>query len=177
MLFGAGASGHVRLLHRSSDRQSEGQPWRLHRQRRRQRAGSRRGEQQERARLLRLSPITSATRIGCAQCPSRRQMARQVLPSNSNRDRRQPTSRYRARCSSTCVTRPPQRAEVAGVHQVLPHRRRRARARKWATCRCRPQAYKLALQHFTGGKLGTVFGGVPEVGVTIDTLLAREGKL
>jgi len=39
------------------------------------------------------------------------------------------------------------------------------------------QAYKLALQHFAGGKLGTVFGGVPEVGVTIDALLAREGKL
>src|SRR5262245_41473722 len=39
------------------------------------------------------------------------------------------------------------------------------------------QAYKLAQQHFTGGKLGTVFGGVPEVGVTIDALLAREGKL
>jgi len=39
------------------------------------------------------------------------------------------------------------------------------------------QAYKLAMQHFTGGKLGTVFGGVPEVGVTIDALLAREGKL
>jgi phosphate transport system substrate-binding protein len=39
------------------------------------------------------------------------------------------------------------------------------------------QAYKLAMQHFTSGKLGTVFGGVPEVGVTIDTLLAREGKL
>jgi phosphate transport system substrate-binding protein len=40
-----------------------------------------------------------------------------------------------------------------------------------------PQAYKLALQHFTTGKLGTVFGGIPEVGVTIDSLLAREGKL
>ena len=40
-----------------------------------------------------------------------------------------------------------------------------------------PQAYKIALQHFNGGKLGTVFGGVPEVGVTIDNLLAREGKL
>lgn len=40
-----------------------------------------------------------------------------------------------------------------------------------------PQAYKLALQHFSGGKLGTVFGGIPEVGVTIEALLAREGKL
>jgi phosphate transport system substrate-binding protein len=40
-----------------------------------------------------------------------------------------------------------------------------------------PQAYKLALQHFSRGKLGTVFGGIPEVGVTIDALLAREGKL
>lgn len=39
------------------------------------------------------------------------------------------------------------------------------------------QAYKLALKHFTDKKLGTVFGGTPEVGVTIDNLLAREGKL
>jgi phosphate transport system substrate-binding protein len=40
-----------------------------------------------------------------------------------------------------------------------------------------PQAYELALLHFSSGKLGTVFGGIPEVGVTIDALLAREGKL
>lgn len=39
------------------------------------------------------------------------------------------------------------------------------------------EAYKLALKHFTERKLGTVFGGVPEVGVTIKDLLAREGKL
>ncbi|HEX7013371.1 MAG TPA: PstS family phosphate ABC transporter substrate-binding protein [Steroidobacteraceae bacterium] len=39
------------------------------------------------------------------------------------------------------------------------------------------QAYEVALQHFKQRKLGTVFGGVPEVGVTIDELLAREGKL
>jgi phosphate transport system substrate-binding protein len=39
------------------------------------------------------------------------------------------------------------------------------------------EAYKLALKHFSDRKLGTVFGGVPEVGVTIDKLLAREGKL
>ncbi|HEY5808067.1 MAG TPA: PstS family phosphate ABC transporter substrate-binding protein [Povalibacter sp.] len=39
------------------------------------------------------------------------------------------------------------------------------------------QAYQLALKHFTDKKLGTVFGGTPEVGVTIDNLLAREGKL
>jgi phosphate transport system substrate-binding protein len=39
------------------------------------------------------------------------------------------------------------------------------------------QAYELALKHFNSKKLGTVFGGVPEVGVTIDVLLAREGKL
>jgi len=38
-------------------------------------------------------------------------------------------------------------------------------------------AYQLALKHFNERKLGTVFGGVPEVGVTIETLLAREGKL
>ena len=39
------------------------------------------------------------------------------------------------------------------------------------------QAYQLALKHFNNKKLGTVFGGHPEVGVTIDSLLAREGKL
>jgi phosphate transport system substrate-binding protein len=39
------------------------------------------------------------------------------------------------------------------------------------------EAYKTALQHFESRKLGTVFGGVPEVGVTINALLAREGKL
>jgi len=39
------------------------------------------------------------------------------------------------------------------------------------------QAYQTALQHFKQSKLGTVFGGVPEVGVTIENLLAREGKL
>ncbi len=39
------------------------------------------------------------------------------------------------------------------------------------------EAYKVALKHFSDRKLGTVFGGVPEVGVTIDKLLAREGKL
>ena len=39
------------------------------------------------------------------------------------------------------------------------------------------EAYKIALKHFTDKKMGTVFGGVPEVGVTIDSLLAREGKL
>ncbi|MGH8189160.1 MAG: PstS family phosphate ABC transporter substrate-binding protein, partial [Steroidobacteraceae bacterium] len=40
-----------------------------------------------------------------------------------------------------------------------------------------PTAYQLALKHFNDKKMGTVFGGVPEVGVTIDNLLAREGKL
>jgi len=39
------------------------------------------------------------------------------------------------------------------------------------------QAYTTAREHFTSKKLGTVFGGVPEVGVTIDNLLAREAKL
>jgi phosphate transport system substrate-binding protein len=39
------------------------------------------------------------------------------------------------------------------------------------------QAYQLATKHFNDKKMGTVFGGVPEVGVTIDALLAREGKL
>jgi phosphate transport system substrate-binding protein len=38
-------------------------------------------------------------------------------------------------------------------------------------------AYRMALEHVQKGKKGTVFGGVPEVGVTIDALLAREGKL
>lgn len=39
------------------------------------------------------------------------------------------------------------------------------------------EAYRLAQKHFKEKKLGTVFGGTPEVGVTIDELLVREGKL
>ena len=38
-------------------------------------------------------------------------------------------------------------------------------------------AYKVAWEHVAKGKKGTVFGGTPEVGVTIDDLLKREAKL
>jgi phosphate transport system substrate-binding protein len=38
-------------------------------------------------------------------------------------------------------------------------------------------AYGTALQHVQKGKKGTVFGGVAEVGVTIEELLKREAKL
>lgn len=40
-----------------------------------------------------------------------------------------------------------------------------------------PQAYETALSHFTSGRYGTVFGGHPEVGVTIEALLSREAAL
>jgi phosphate transport system substrate-binding protein len=39
------------------------------------------------------------------------------------------------------------------------------------------RAYTMAWDHVTKGKKGTVFGGTPEVGVTIDQLLKREAKL
>jgi phosphate transport system substrate-binding protein len=39
------------------------------------------------------------------------------------------------------------------------------------------QAYELAAKHFHDGKLGTGFGGVPEVGLKVEELLAREAKL
>jgi phosphate transport system substrate-binding protein len=39
------------------------------------------------------------------------------------------------------------------------------------------EAYGQALANFRARKLGTVFGGVPEVGVTIKELVEREGKL
>lgn len=37
-------------------------------------------------------------------------------------------------------------------------------------------AYKTALKHFNDGRLGTVFGGVPEVGVSINELMKRDAK-
>ncbi|GIK86346.1 MAG: PstS family phosphate ABC transporter substrate-binding protein [Burkholderiales bacterium] len=40
-----------------------------------------------------------------------------------------------------------------------------------------PKAYALNREHLAKGKKGTVFGGVSEVGVRIDDLLAREAKL
>ena len=39
------------------------------------------------------------------------------------------------------------------------------------------RAYELASKHFREGKLGTGFGGVPEVGLKVEELLAREAKL
>ena len=36
--------------------------------------------------------------------------------------------------------------------------------------------YKINLEHMAKGKKGTVFGGVAEVGVTIDELVKRETK-
>lgn len=39
------------------------------------------------------------------------------------------------------------------------------------------KAYETALDHLARKKLGTVFGGEAEVGVTIESLLSREGKL
>ena len=38
-------------------------------------------------------------------------------------------------------------------------------------------AYQLAWKHVQDGKKGTVFGGVAQVGITIDELLKREAKL
>ncbi|MFO1407173.1 MAG: PstS family phosphate ABC transporter substrate-binding protein [Steroidobacteraceae bacterium] len=38
-------------------------------------------------------------------------------------------------------------------------------------------AYPMVLKHYTDRKTGTVFGGVPKVGVTIEQLLAMEAKL
>ena len=38
-------------------------------------------------------------------------------------------------------------------------------------------AYTTALGHFRNNKLGTVFGGVPQVGLKVEDLLSREGKL
>jgi phosphate transport system substrate-binding protein len=40
-----------------------------------------------------------------------------------------------------------------------------------------PEAYKIGWEHVTKGKIGTVFGGVSEVGVTIAEVLKREAKL
>jgi len=38
-------------------------------------------------------------------------------------------------------------------------------------------AYDLALKNFHDRKLGTGFGGTPEVGLHVEDLLKREGKL
>jgi len=39
------------------------------------------------------------------------------------------------------------------------------------------KAYDLNREHLQKGKLGTVFGGTPEVGITVEELLKREAKL
>ena len=37
-------------------------------------------------------------------------------------------------------------------------------------------AYATALKHFKDGRKGTVFGGVPEVGVSVEDLMKRDAK-
>ena len=37
-------------------------------------------------------------------------------------------------------------------------------------------AYDLALKHFKDRRVGSVFGGVPEVGVSIEELMKRDAK-
>ena len=39
------------------------------------------------------------------------------------------------------------------------------------------KAYQLAREHVAKKKLGTAFGGEPDVGLTVEELLQREGKL
>ena len=39
------------------------------------------------------------------------------------------------------------------------------------------EAYKTAAGHFQNAKLGSVFGGVPEVGLKVEELLKREARL
>jgi phosphate transport system substrate-binding protein len=38
------------------------------------------------------------------------------------------------------------------------------------------KAYTMATEHFQKGRTGTVFGGKPEVGITVEELLKREAK-
>jgi len=40
-----------------------------------------------------------------------------------------------------------------------------------------PEAYAKAWENFTGGKLGTAFGGTPEVGLRVEEILEREASL
>jgi phosphate transport system substrate-binding protein len=37
-------------------------------------------------------------------------------------------------------------------------------------------AYATALKHFKDGRKGSVFGGVPEIGISIDELMKRDAK-
>jgi phosphate transport system substrate-binding protein len=39
-----------------------------------------------------------------------------------------------------------------------------------------PSAYAMAQKHFDTRRTGSVFGGRPEVGITIEALLTREAK-
>ena len=40
-----------------------------------------------------------------------------------------------------------------------------------------PEAYATAHRHFKEGRLGTVFGGVPEIGVSVEELMKRDAKI
>jgi phosphate transport system substrate-binding protein len=69
-----------------------------------------------------------------------------------------------------------QRAEVKKfVEYYMKHGAKLSQEVKYVPLPAR--AYTTNLDHLNKGKLGTAFGGVAEVGVTIEELQAREGKL
>ncbi len=125
-------------------------------------------EQQDRSRLLRLRLLRRAQ--GQVARRSRSTTARAPASPNSRNAPQRHLYRCRVRCSCMCVTRPPSDRRPPVAQFMLTN------GKPWAksvTCRCRRNAYDLAWKHFQSGKLGTVFGGVPMVGVTIGSNCRR----
>ena len=168
--------GHLRLLHRSDRRQVQVEPRRLHRVRRRQRAGAGRVARRQRARLLRLRLLRreQGQAEGGADRRTRRASRRGAV--DGDRDQRHLLSRWRARSSSTSTRSRSRKPEVKEfVEYYMKHGAKLAREVKYVPLP--DSAYATAWDHVQKGKKGTVFGGDAEVGVTIEELLKREAKL
>ncbi len=168
---------HLRLLHRSRERQGQGQPRRTYTASEDDNVLVQGVENNKSAhRLLRLRLLHRATRSEMRAVPIMNPKGKEVGPSIEavNDGSYKPLSRPLF-IYVRDTARGPRRGE--GIHPVLPERGRRPRQGSGLCPAAGRTPISVALKHFTDKKLGTVFGGVPEVGVTIDALLAREGKL
>ena len=87
-----------------------------------------------------------------------------------------PTPRCRARSSSTSRRSRCERPEVREFVEFY-LKEGGALPREVGYVELPAAAYEMALKNFNDGKLGSGFGGKPEVGLKVEELLAREGKL
>jgi phosphate transport system substrate-binding protein len=164
---------HLRLLHRSDRRQGQVEPRRLHGVRRRQRPGAGHRRRQGCARLLRLRLLHREPEEAQGRAIDGGKGPVAPTPENVDNGTYQPLSRPIFIYVSEKSLDKPEIKDFVDFYM----KNARNWSRKSSTSRCRPKPTAGNLEHLAKKKLGTVFGGQNEVGLTIEQLMKREAQL